>query len=78
MMEYGRNTRNFRKRKALDLPECKCIYEEKKVEASVEEEPVKKSEIPQQIPPFIDYPYIRTKMLENIIRICLKNNKEDE
>lgn len=40
--------------------------------------PVKKSDIPQQIPPFIDYPYIRTKMLENIIRICLKNNKEDE
>lgn len=32
-------------RKALDLPECKCIYEEKKVEASVEEEPVKKSEM---------------------------------
>ena len=40
--------------------------------------PVKKSDIPQQTPPFIDYPYIRTKMLENIIRICLKNNKEDE
>lgn len=38
----------------------------------------KKDDLEQEIVPFIDYPYIRTKMLENIIRICLKNNKEDE
>ena len=38
----------------------------------------KKDDLVQEIVPFIDYPYIRTKMLENIIRICLKNNKEDE
>ena len=35
-------------RKALDLPECKCIYEDKKVEASVEEESVKKSEMTKE------------------------------
>ena len=38
----------------------------------------KKDDLEQEIVSFIDYPYIRTKMLENIIRICLKNNKEDE
>ena len=38
----------------------------------------KKDDLEQEIVPFIDYPYIRTKMLENIIRICLKNNKGDE
>ena len=38
----------------------------------------KKDDLEQEIVPFIDYPYIRTKMLENIIRICLKINKEDE
>lgn len=41
-------------------------------------EVTKKDDLEQEIVPFIDYPYIRTKMLENIIRICLKNNKEDE
>ena len=41
-------------------------------------EVTKKDDLVQEIVPFIDYPYIRTKMLENIIRICLKNNKEDE
>ena len=41
-------------------------------------EVTKKDDMEQEIVPFIDYPYIRTKMLENIIRICLKNNKEDE
>ena len=40
-------------------------------------EVTKKDDLVQEIVPFIDYPYIRTKMLENIIRICLKNNKED-
>ena len=40
-------------------------------------EVTKKDDLEQEIVPFIDYPYIRTKMLENIIRICLKNNKED-
>ena len=44
----------------------------------VSEEVTKKDNLEQEIVPFIDYPYIRTKMLENIIRICLKNNKEDE
>ena len=38
----------------------------------------KKDDLVQEIVPFIDYQYIRTKMLENIIRIYLKNNKEDE
>ena len=38
----------------------------------------KKDDLEQEIVSFIDYPYIRTKMLENIIRICLKINKEDE
>lgn len=41
-------------------------------------EVTKKDDLEQEIVPFIDYPYIRTKMLENIIRIHLKNNKEDE
>ena len=41
-------------------------------------EVTKKDDLVQEIVPFIDYPYIRTKMLENIIRICLKINKEDE
>ena len=41
-------------------------------------EVTKKDDLEQEIVSFIDYPYIRTKMLENIIRICLKNNKEDE
>lgn len=41
-------------------------------------EVTKKDDLEQEIVPFIDYPYIRTKMLENIIRICLKINKEDE
>ena len=41
-------------------------------------EVTKKDDMEQEIVPFIDYPYIRTKMLENIIRICLKINKEDE
>lgn len=41
-------------------------------------EVTKKDDLEQEIVPFIDYPYIRTKMLENIIRICLKNNREDE
>ena len=41
-------------------------------------EVTKKDDLEQEIVPFIDYPYIRKKMLENIIRICLKNNKEDE
>ena len=41
-------------------------------------EVTKKDDLVQEIVPFIDYPYIRTKMLENIIRICLKNNREDE
>lgn len=40
-------------------------------------EVTKKDDLEQEIVSFIDYPYIRTKMLENIIRICLKNNKED-
>ena len=44
----------------------------------VSEKVTKKDDLEQEIVPFIDYPYIRTKMLENIIRICLKNNKEDE
>ena len=39
-------------------------------------EVTKKDDLEQEIVSFIDYPYIRTKMLENIIRICLKNNKE--
>lgn len=41
-------------------------------------EVTKKDDLEQEIVPFIDYPYIRTKMLENIIRIHLKNNKENE
>ena len=41
-------------------------------------EVTKKDDLVQEIVLFRDYPYIRTKMLENIIRICLKNNKEDE
>ena len=41
-------------------------------------EVTKKDDLVPEIVSFIDYPYIRTKMLENIIRICLKNNKEDE
>ena len=44
----------------------------------VSEKVTKKDDMEQEIVSFIDYPYIRTKMLENIIRICLKNNKEDE
>ena len=44
----------------------------------VSEKVIKKDDLEQEIVSFIDYPYIRTKMLENIIRICLKNNKEDE
>ena len=44
----------------------------------VSEKVTKKDDLEQEIVSFIDYPYIRTKMLENIIRICLKNNKEDE
>ena len=44
----------------------------------VSEKVTKKDDLVQEIVPFIDYPYIITKMLENIIRICLKNNKEDE
>ena len=44
----------------------------------VSEKVTKKDDLEQEIVSFIDYPYIRTKMLENIIRICLKNNKEEE
>ena len=44
----------------------------------VSEKVPKKDDLEQEIVSFIDYPHIRTNMLENIIRICLKNNKEDE
>lgn len=37
----------------------------------------KKDDLEQEIVPFIDYQYIRTKILENIITTCLKNNRED-
>ena len=36
----------------------------------VSEKVTKKDDLEQEIVSFIDYPYIRTKMLENIIRKC--------
>ena len=44
----------------------------------VSEKVTKKDDLEQEIVSFIDYPYIRTKMLENIIKKKKKNNKEDE